>query len=381
MFDIGSTWLSLHLALLCIPFTSSLTQYSSSNLPFDTNDGSESDSARAVDSNAFIIEHERNFLEQPEAVYKSGNGARGADTVFITTGSKSFNLTISKCALRWGQPVGRWVFFDGSTRNNATWKDIYLDACQHAGINGNDGQLHSPAFANAMNASLKTNIQSFDTESSGFLDAIVPKSNLTQCGSFTRISDEHEHFELRKLLQLEDLLEIILVVGVIGVTPTFISRVEDFYTGFKNSKGTEDDAKIVFGALWDILMSYTFAIIFTAIIEELRERLQPGVDQLMAAGVVALARREVLAFAMIHGAVASIYTEDTQLTISEANCSTCLVASVDSHPSFPAICGLQEALDAGITNGNASVLGIRPSSEVESTIERQKAQGACPALG
>ena len=156
-------------------------------------------------------------------------GVHGAESVLFSNDTNDVNITWAKCAMVWGQPVGRWTFFNHSTHDFVTWWDIYKDVCAHAGIPLNHGkQIPNPQYGKAMNAALSINAGALQNESTDLL--ISALSALAQTDD-SQTTDEFRD-ELRKLLTINNKIYwSFVLVGtiVLGGTNTGL-----YYSAHKN---------------------------------------------------------------------------------------------------------------------------------------------------
>ena len=352
--------------------------------------GNLRNSTKPIDLHSFITDDAQSSVSRQS---KAETPASEVRTLIVRRDSRnSANLTISKCALRWGQVIGRWDFFDGTTRTNATYVDIYRDTCQHAGLDGLLAEhLNNRVFHAAMETALANNLNSSRAEAMGFLNALVPKINFDNCFTHKLMTEDDKKIELRKLLQdgfdWSTFISLSLTIAF-GKAPD-TGRMAGQWLANYNNHTMEDAAWIdaiidkslgALVAIAAVFMAYIFADLLAPAMNDL---LHDGADQLMAAAFVAVGRRDVAVLAMINGLVNAVTTQDlTELEEELDSCSTCLQTAYDVRALRLTQCGVEGGLDfaaAKLPNLNATVLGFSPIADIQASIQAEKDAGTCPA--
>lgn len=144
------------------------------------------------------------------------------------SGNENFNISFGKSATKWGQVVGTWTFFNGTTSDTATWLDIYKDTCNDAGIPGLNGHnLDDPKYGASLKTALATNANALLEESAQYF-------NTTLCPSDNQLATRpfDDRWELRKLQAMPKNYWTILFVGSV-VTGSLNTAM--YQTAYPNS--------------------------------------------------------------------------------------------------------------------------------------------------
>ena len=141
----------------------------------------------------------------------------GGEVVTFDDGQNNFNVTWAKCATRWSQVVGVWTYKNDTTKDNATWIDIYRDVCDIAKLPyANGTQLNTPEYLTALNTAIQTNANALQNEVQALSDTILSSlAAAYSCGSYPSLSASDE---LRRLLQVRNNYWTYVITGTIVLT-------------------------------------------------------------------------------------------------------------------------------------------------------------------
>ena len=355
-----------------------------------SDDTSSSNASAEIDPNAFITDPSP-ALSKSRRTTTMQDGLR---TVTLIDGSKKLDLSISHCSFRWGQIIGRWDFLDGTTRTNATYMDMYRDACKNASlVPSNADQLSNPKWQATMRAALAMNANNSKTEADGYLNAVVPTlKDVKSCFANNPLTADQERFELRRLLQddgglnWEGLREVGLAISLAILPTTVIKLSTDIGQLFQPSM-SEEDRQYVHNTLSPLLtVTSAVGLIFMASVlarGAIGDVVQ-GVDILVAAGGLAFARRELVALATLNGLVAAVTTEDfTQLEKEFNQMPPGLQGSLEADTLKLIDCGVDGAISFSapdLATANVTALNISPLMFVKDSTKKEQDDGTCPAL-
>ena len=351
------------------------------------------DSTAGIDPTSFITDVENTASIDLPNLPKRARSESGMHTLHFTKGDRYVNFNISQCALRWGQVIGRWDFFNGTTRTNASYTDIYRDTCRQAGLSpGNGEQLRNPKYQATMSTALAANLRSSRTEATGALNALIPTMNFTSCISEKQMTIEAEKMELRKLLQegLQwSLIHKLTLTIAISSVPGAGVRTGTWVASYGNLTNydiflIEHVGDQILNAVAGIGLMMAAYILENQLNLGIHNAMRDGVDQLVAAGGVAFARRELAVLAMLNGMVNAVTTQDPNQIEEELDrMSPSLQGSYDMDAMRIVDCGVEDSLAfaaAGLSQSNASVLGISPLATLQDSIQAEQKDGICPAL-